>query len=466
MPRVSVVLPFRDCESFLTEAVASILGQAFRDFELLAVDDGSKDQSVAVIEAFARQDGRVRLLRAHGAGVAAALNVGVAESRGEYVARMDGDDVALPERFVWQVAALDGSPRVLVVGSAVEHIDRRGRVLDVAWYPSTAEGVRTVLAHGHCCLCHPATMIRREALVGAGGYRTSVPFAEDFDLWLRLARVGDLINLDRRLLRYRLHTGSVAFHRTHEQLPSLLRIAVLNMPDLDEREREQVERSTDLSALIGRLRCGADVADVFLEMVEWYVHNAAVAGEHHIARRVAARLATLAPGDASAVVERRLRQSAALVAASRGNTLTALRYIMGAGFDRGHMGVLLRAILAPPRLEVVRQEPAHTEDAAGYVGISTHEDGHHLLLRGWLPVDHGTLPRVVSVVLRRGARTASLRLVQRLDVARAVGADHLHAGFHVEATLDHPLAPGERPTVWSRAAQGRWRRLYEEGDAA
>jgi len=464
MPRVSVVLPFRNCESFLAEATASILAQDFSDFELLAIDDGSVDGSAAVMEAITKRDHRVRLLRAHGQGLPTALNLGIAEARGDYVARMDGDDVALPERFAHQVAALDGNSRLLVVGSAVEHIDRAGRVVDVAWYPSSASSIRAVLSHGHCCLCHPATMIRRSALLAVGGYRTSAPATEDFDLWLRLARIGDLINLDRRLLRYRLHAGSVAFHHTREQVTSLVRCTVLNMPHLDERERDCAEKSNDLNALIGRLQRSGDASEVFLDMVGWYVHNATTAGEHEISRRIAAQLAALAPGHESRLVERRLRQAAALVAASQGHRLLALRYLFGRGYDREHTGALVRSILAPPRLEIRHEAPARAADAAGYVRVSAHEGGDYLLLRGWLPVERTALPRVVAVVLPHGVRTASLRLVQRLDVARAVGTNHLHAGFLVQAALEQPLEPGCTPTVWSRSARGQWHPLHDEGD--
>src|SRR6187401_2307983 len=123
MPAISVVLPFRDAERYLAEAVQSILVQQFTDFELLAIDDGSRDRSVAMVEAFSQRDPRVRLLRAEGRGLPATLNVGIAAAQGRYVARMDGDDVAMPRRFTLHVAALERDSRLLVVGSAVEQID-------------------------------------------------------------------------------------------------------------------------------------------------------------------------------------------------------------------------------------------------------------------------------------------------------------------------------------------------------
>jgi len=475
MPAVSVILPFRNAEAYLAEAVESILAQDFVDFELLAIDDGSQDTSVGIIEAIARRDPRVRLLRAGGGGLPAALNAGIREARGRFIARMDGDDVALPQRFGLQVAALERNPRLLVVGSAVEQIDRAGRLIDVAWFPSAPETIRVVLSSGRCCLCHPATMIRRDALLEVGGYRTSVPLTEDFDLWLRLSRMGDLANLDHRLLRYRLHPGSVAFHRTREQLTSLLRSAVLARNGLSADERAAVEACTEVETLIAWLRPGCDTSEMLVEMADWYVENAAVIGEHGVARGLAALLAGLVTADRRRLVERRLRQTAALTTAYRGHQLAAMRYLLGAGHDRKHDLSLWRSILSPPRLEIRQRDPDRAASAAGHLdAVHAHEDGSHLLLFGWFPIIHGRLPRTVALVLPSpgpkgpglrecGVRAASLRLMRRFDVARAVGASHLYTGFRIEAALHRPIDLNERkPRVWSRSFFGVWRPLSDE----
>jgi hypothetical protein len=463
MPEISVVLPFRDAERYLAEAVESILLQQFSDFELLAVDDGSGDRSVTIVESFRQRDPRVRLLRADGRGLPAALNVGIAAARGRYIARMDGDDVAMPQRFTLQAAALDRDSRLLVVGSAVEQIDSRGRPLETAWYPTSPGTIRAVLAGGRCCLCHPATMIRRDALVAVGGYRTSVPLTEDFDLWLRLARIGDLRNLGWRLLRYRLHPGSVAFQRTRQQITSLLRSAVLAQDTLDPAERALVEGTTNLQSLVARLNPHEDPAKVFLDLTDWYVDNAALAGDHWAARRLASQLATLAPGDDNQWIERRLRQSAATAAAFRGDWLAALRYLLGVGHDPENSAILWRSVFYRPVITVRPDRPARTGEPAGYLDrIGLYEGGMTMLLEGWLPLTRNALPKRVVLVLPCDARIVSFRLVQRRDVSQALGSSHLHAGFRLVVTLGRALNPlSERPGVWTRASRSGWRPLHD-----
>src|ERR1700716_545696 len=122
-------MPVFNGGSYLAAAVESVLKQSFGDFELLAIDDGSTDQSVSVLSGFARSDGRIRLITQANAGIVASLNRALGLARGEYVARMDADDVALPSRLAMQVAFLDGHPDVAVVGSAIRLIDADGNAI-------------------------------------------------------------------------------------------------------------------------------------------------------------------------------------------------------------------------------------------------------------------------------------------------------------------------------------------------
>jgi hypothetical protein len=464
MPTISVVLPFRDGERYLAEAIQSVLLQQFTDFELLAIDDGSRDRSVAIVEAFRQRDSRVRLLRAEGRGLPTALNVGIAAAQGRYVARMDGDDVALPPRFTLQVAALERDSRLLVVGSAVDQIDSRGRPLETVWFPTSPGAIRAGLASGRCCLCHPATMIRRDALVAVGGYRTSVPLTEDFDLWLRLARIGDLRNLEWRLLRYRLHPGSVAFQRTRQQITSLLRSAILDQETLEPSEREFVEGCTSLESLVTRLKPDDDPAKVFLAFTDWYVFNAAMAGEHRAARRLASQLAILSPGNGNEWIERRLRQSAAMAAASRGERFAALRYLLGRGHDPQNSAIIWRAVFYQPVITVQPHRPTNTGEPAGYLDwLGLYEGGRTMALEGWFPLTNSVLPNRVVLLLPCPAHIVSFRLVQRRDVGEVIGSSHLHAGFRLVVTLDRSLDPvAEKPSVWTQAGHGPWRPLHDE----
>src|SRR5262249_10266218 len=115
-PKVSVAMSVHNGERFLAEATDSILGQTFRDFELILVDDGSTDGSGAIADAYQRKDTRVRVIHQHKFGLVAALNQACEQARGEYIARMDADDVAIPDRLVRQVAFMDAHPEVAVLG--------------------------------------------------------------------------------------------------------------------------------------------------------------------------------------------------------------------------------------------------------------------------------------------------------------------------------------------------------------
>jgi hypothetical protein len=224
VPRVTVLLPVHDAERFLPEAVESILAQSFRDFELLAIDDGSRDGSAAILDEYARCDSRVRVVRRPHAGLIATLNEGLALARGELIARMDADDVALPHRLELQVARLDADPTLLCVSCAYEVIDAKGRRIDVVCPPAQPEGILASLLEGASVLCHAAALYRRASVLDVGGYDASARLAEDYDLWLRLAERGRLANLEEVGLRVRRHAASQSAQGEAEQREQTRRI--------------------------------------------------------------------------------------------------------------------------------------------------------------------------------------------------------------------------------------------------
>ena len=192
-----------DNAPYLALAIESILDQTFGDFEFLIVNDGSRDESGAIIDRFAARDSRIRAIHQPNRGLIASLNTIVAESRGTFIARMDGDDIAQPERFAMQLAYLDAHSEIGVLGTGCTSIDEQGNVSGHRFdnVLSPAE-VLEDLKNGPP-ICHPSVLMRRDVVQAVGGYHRAYRHCEDYDLWLRLSERTQMANLPDRLLLYR-----------------------------------------------------------------------------------------------------------------------------------------------------------------------------------------------------------------------------------------------------------------------
>jgi Glycosyl transferase family 2 len=215
-PLISVLMPVRDGERFLGAALDSLRSQTLGDFEAIVVDDGSLDGTPSLLTAAAAREPRLRIERQDQAGIAVALNRALALATGRFAARLDADDIAMPDRFARQAAYLEAHPRVAVLGTGYAEIDADGRVLRRVVMPADPGEIRRILPRTNC-LAHPSVMMRREALLAAGGYRPALAGAEDYDLWLRLLGDWDLANLPEALIGYRRHAaaGSLQSVRQH-----------------------------------------------------------------------------------------------------------------------------------------------------------------------------------------------------------------------------------------------------------
>ena len=217
-PRVSVIMPVYNAARFLEEAVQSILCQKFSELELLIIDDGSTDESSTILDGIA--DDRVTVYRnERNHGIAATLNRGIAFARGEYIARMDADDISLPHRIEKQVAFLDSHPEISVVGVKCRLIDAYGN--DAGLWDSDSQTVSTseicAMLPVSNCIAHPGIMIRKDVLT-AFQYNTAHRHSQDYDLWLRLSAAGHrLEKLDEVLLKYRVLPNSTTA-TTHKRM--------------------------------------------------------------------------------------------------------------------------------------------------------------------------------------------------------------------------------------------------------
>jgi glycosyltransferase involved in cell wall biosynthesis len=215
-PLISVCMPVHDGARFLDAAIASIRAQSFADLELVIVDDESSDESPAIIARHAAADARIVARRiAHG-GVAVACNATLETARGRYVARMDADDVALPERLALTLAYLETHHDVAVVGGAAEVIDADDRVETVVRPPEDPDLLARVLPTTNAII-NSTTLARRDVLRELGGYRRAFEGAEDGDLWLRVLDRHRLANIGDIVLRYRRHMGHASYRTAETQ---------------------------------------------------------------------------------------------------------------------------------------------------------------------------------------------------------------------------------------------------------
>lgn len=215
---MSIVMPVCNAERYVGEAVASILSQSFRDWEFLIFDDGSSDSSLNILERYASQDRRIKLFTRQHKGYVAWLNEGLEQAHGQFIARMDADDISLHERLARQVEHFRRHPDCVAVGCNLLMIDSDGEPLGEVFYDTDHETIKTHLLKGTLdVICHPASMIKRSALLAIGGYRKEYESVEDFAIWLGLIEQGKLANIPEVLFKYRKHHTSVSATKFERQ---------------------------------------------------------------------------------------------------------------------------------------------------------------------------------------------------------------------------------------------------------
>ncbi len=223
---VSILLSVFNGERFLRQAVDSLLTQTYRDFELWIVNDASTDQTPQILDQLSREDSRVRIItNERNLGLTKSLNLALAQAQGSSIARMDADDIALPERLEKQVAYLDAHPDIDVVGTAYQFINAQNRVIGER-HPSTDdEQIRRKLII-HNPFLHSSVLIRRALLDQVHGYDERFRRAQDYDLWMRLEPLTKLANLPNILMQKRFTTDMISYASEREQIKTAVTIRV------------------------------------------------------------------------------------------------------------------------------------------------------------------------------------------------------------------------------------------------
>jgi glycosyltransferase involved in cell wall biosynthesis len=222
-------------EKYIGEAIDSILNQTFSDFEFILIDDSSTDKTLDIIKKF--QDPRIILIQnENNIGFIKSLNIGIAFSKGEYVARQDADDISLPDRLLEEVKFLDNHPDFAMVGTARELIDEWGvKIMDVI--PKKEPNFEDLCNKNP--FQHSSIMIRKGILLEFGGYSELFPFCEDYALWLQIVKKYRVYNIPKILCKLRVHQQSISVKKAEEQAFSIIlatRMAKNELSDGDIKE--------------------------------------------------------------------------------------------------------------------------------------------------------------------------------------------------------------------------------------
>lgn len=459
-PRVSVLLPVRNGQPYLGEAIESLLAQTFEDFEVLAIDDGSTDDTLVELARYHALDPRVRPVCLPPSGQAQAMNLGLQLARGELIARMDADDVALPERLARQVEFLEANPEVAVLGSQYELMDAKGASLGYVAHPCGAIEVKQALARHWSALCHPAVMMRREAALRVGGYRPYFAPAEDFDFWLRMSQVGDLGNLDEVLLRYRFHPSSLSFRQARRQAFSVLVAA-----RLFELAEEAAPGDAPPEGGLTRtevLAFGIDeetIDRLEMDLTEWYSRIAGRMGRPDAAMGLAHEVcAEMASPRIAALTF--LKASCALAAAGFASSASRLEADAaerrnGSPPSGRKRASTTRASALPLTVHRVAGRVDPDLPRLGSLEICELQGGRRLRLVGWGSSIADTADPVVELHGAPSGKVVWAARAVREDIAEIHGDDRLLSGFDIEIELDEPRSGAMlRPGITVVSADG------------
>jgi glycosyltransferase involved in cell wall biosynthesis len=229
-PKITVLMPVYNNEKYLRPAIDSILNQTFADFEFLIINDGSTDQSEEIIKSY--RDERIRYDKNEiNSGIIVTLNKGIDMARGEYIVRMDGDDISLPSRLQIQFDFMEKNQNLGVSGGRIESI---GKI--TGYSPKTLtepEQIKANLIFG-TPFSHPSVIIRKKILIDNNlRFDKDYPHAEDYELWTRVAELSRLGNSDKKIIKYRLHDESICGKYSDEQAKSAEKIRIKLLAKLD-----------------------------------------------------------------------------------------------------------------------------------------------------------------------------------------------------------------------------------------
>ena len=214
MPNVTVLMACYNASGYLSEAVKSILAQTYSDYEFIIVNDGSTDSTLDMVKGYAAQDGRIVVISKNNTGLPDSLNKGLGVAKGNWIARLDADDIALPNRLARQIAYVEEYPSTVLVGTGCTLIDVLGQASRNYQYPIRHDLLVRQIRNGGSPFPHSSAFFRRETAIQLGGYNRRFVRSQDVDLWLRLSDVGKIACLPESLVQIRRHDANISDHNS------------------------------------------------------------------------------------------------------------------------------------------------------------------------------------------------------------------------------------------------------------
>ncbi len=213
-PKISVIMSVYNSEKFLSEAIESILNQTFKDFEFIIINDSSTDNSLEIIKKYQNKDERIVLIEnKKNIGLTKSLNIGLKKAKGKYIARMDADDISLPERFQIQYDFLEKNKDIFLVGTGAYNIDTNGKLSTLLRNVSQPSQISKILPQQNC-IYHPTIMFRNEKHL----YREKFFYTQDYDFYLLLLSEGkQLANIGEPLIKYRINEDAISWTKRSKQ---------------------------------------------------------------------------------------------------------------------------------------------------------------------------------------------------------------------------------------------------------
>ena len=216
-PTISVVMPVYNSAKYLPLAIESILNQTYTDFELIIIDDGSKDASWRIIRKYALWDKRIKTKQnSSNLGICRTLNYGLSLAKGKYVARMDADDWSYPDRLSKQVSFMEANPKVVICGGAIEVCNHNLRRINIRTYPVSDREIRKRMFRINP-FAHPAVIYKKDFVIEVGGYNPLFAGVEDYDMYFRLGKKGKFANLSEKVLKLRTRKDSISGRTIFQQ---------------------------------------------------------------------------------------------------------------------------------------------------------------------------------------------------------------------------------------------------------